>query len=54
MSKFFLFDSCLVFLSVRLILSLICTKQTVIHPAFSETRDSLILQKSVFNILSII
>ena len=45
---------CLVFLSVRFILSLICIKQTVIHPAFSETRDSLISQKSIFNILSII
>ena len=44
----------LVFLSVRLILSLICIKQTVIHPAFPETRDSLIPQKSIFNILSII
>ena len=55
MSKmFFLFDFCLVFLYVRIILSLICTKQTVIHPAFSETRDSLIPQKSIFNILSII
>ena len=32
----------------------ICTKQTVIHAAFSETRDSLIPQKSIFNILSII
>ena len=53
-NMFFFFDSCLVFLPVRLILSLICTKQTVIHPAFSETRDSLILQKSIFNILSII
>ena len=31
----FLFHSCIVFLFVRLILSLICTKQTVIHPAFS-------------------
>ena len=51
---FFLFDYCLVFLSVRLILSLICTKQTVIHPAFSKTRDSLIPQKSIFNVLSII
>ena len=53
-SNVFLFDYCLVFLSVGLILSLICTKQTVIHPAFSETRDSLIPQKSIFNILSII
>ena len=50
----FFFYCCLVFLSVRLILSLICIKQTVIHPAFSETRDSLIPQKSIFNILSII
>ena len=55
MSKMlFLYYYCLVFLSVRLILSLICIKQTVIHPAFSETRDSLIPQKSIFNILSII
>ena len=44
---------CLVFLSVRLILSLIRIKQTFIHPAFPETRDSLIPQKSIFNILSI-
>ena len=49
---FFNYYYCLVFLSVRLIL--ICTKQTVIHAAFSETRDSLIPQKSIFNILSII
>ena len=58
MSKMFFFYYyyfyCLVFLSVRLILSLICIKQTVIHPAFPETRDSLIPQKSIFNILSII
>ena len=52
--KCFFYYYCLVFLSVRLILSLICTKQTVIHAAFSETRDSLIAQKSIFNILSII
>ena len=50
----FYYYYCLVFLSVRLILSLICIKQTVIHPAFPETRDSLIPQKSIFNILSII
>ena len=48
---FFNYYYCLVFLSVRLIL--ICTKQTVIHAAFSETRDSLIPQKSIFNILSL-
>ena len=42
------------FLICKIDLSLICTKQTVIHPAFSETRDSLIPQKSIFNILSII
>ena len=35
-------------------MSLICTKQIVIHFAFSETGDSLIPQKSIFNILSII
>ena len=52
--KCFFYYYCLVFLSVRLMLSLICIKQTVIHPAFSETRDSLIPQKSIFNILSII
>ena len=59
MSKMFFFNYycyyyCLVYLSVRLILSLICIKQTVIHPAFPETRDSLIPQKLIFNILSII
>ena len=47
---FYYYYCCLVFLSVRLILSLIC----IIHPAFPETRDSLIPQKSIFNILSII
>ena len=51
---YYYYCCCLVFLSVRLILSLICIKQTVIHAAFSETRDSLNPQKSIFNILSII
>ena len=51
---FYYYYYCLVFLSVRLILSLICIKQTVIHPAFPKTRDLLIPQKSIFNILSII
>ena len=42
------------FLICKIDLSLISIKQTVIQPAFPETRDSLIPQKSIFKILSII
>ena len=55
MSKIFLLLLLLFsFLICKIDFSLICIKQTVIQPAFPETRDSLIPQKSIFNILSII